>query len=122
MIRAANETDSLTEQEKARLLYRAAETIRGYRELVAYSETPANDVGQGDIVFELNAMASAVDLFPPERISAALLKSVTNIALRGPVPVLTSWQLYAVIASGAAGVARKRAEVKMMDGSTPLLR
>jgi drug/metabolite transporter (DMT)-like permease len=36
--------------------------------------------------------------------TAALLKSVTNIALRGPVPVLTSWQLYAVIASGAAGL------------------
>ncbi len=36
--------------------------------------------------------------------TAALLKSVTNIALRGPVPVFTSWQLYAVIASGAAGL------------------
>ena len=36
--------------------------------------------------------------------TAALLKSVTNIALQGPVPVLTSWQLYAVIASGAAGL------------------
>ena len=36
--------------------------------------------------------------------TAALLKSVTNIALRGPVPVLTSWQLYAVIASGATGL------------------
>jgi hypothetical protein len=36
--------------------------------------------------------------------TAALLKSVTNIALRGPIPVLTSWQLYAVIASGAAGL------------------
>ena len=36
--------------------------------------------------------------------TAALLKTVTNIALRGPVPVLTSWQLYAAIASGAAGL------------------
>jgi hypothetical protein len=36
--------------------------------------------------------------------TAALLKSVTNIALRGPVPVITSWQLYAVVLTGAAGL------------------
>ena len=79
LIRAANETDRLTEQEKARLLRRAAATIRGYRELVAYSETPANDGVQGDIVFELNSMASAVDLFPSERISAMLSEAVETI-------------------------------------------
>jgi hypothetical protein len=36
--------------------------------------------------------------------TAALLKTVTNIALRGPIPVLTSWQLYAAVASGIAGL------------------
>jgi hypothetical protein len=36
--------------------------------------------------------------------TAALLKAVTNIALRGPVPVLTSWQLYAVVGSGLIGL------------------
>jgi hypothetical protein len=79
LIRAANETDRLTEQEKARLLQRAASTIRHYRELIDYSETPANDAGQGDIVFELNSMASAIDLFPADRVSAMLLEAVEVI-------------------------------------------
>ena len=79
LIRTANETDRLTDQEKARLLQRAASTISGYRELVAYSETSANDGVQGDIVFELNSMASAVDLFPSERISAMLIEAVEVI-------------------------------------------
>lgn len=79
LIRAANETDRLTEQEKARLLQRAASTIRDYRELIDYSETPANDRGQGDIVFELNAMASAIDLFPADRVSAMLIEAVEVI-------------------------------------------
>lgn len=79
LIRAANETDRLTEQDKARLLQRAASTIRNYREIIAYSETPANDTGQGDIVFELNAMASAIDLFPAEKVQAMLLEAVEVI-------------------------------------------
>jgi hypothetical protein len=79
LVRAANETFSLTDQEKARLLQRAASTIRDYRELIAYSETPANDGVQGDIVFELSAMASAVDLFPSERISAMLIEALEVI-------------------------------------------
>lgn len=79
LIRAANETDRLTEQEQARLLQRAASTIRDYRDLIAYSETPANDAGQGDIVFELNSMASAIDLFPAEKVQAMLLEAVEVI-------------------------------------------
>lgn len=79
LIRAANETDRLTEQEQARLLQRAASTIRDYRELIDYSETPANDTGQGDIVFELNSMASAIDLFPADRVQAILLEAVEVI-------------------------------------------
>jgi hypothetical protein len=35
---------------------------------------------------------------------AALLKAVTDIAEHGPRAVLTSWQLYAVLALGAAGL------------------
>lgn len=77
LIRAANETDRLTEQEKARLLQRAASTISHYRELINYS--PANDAGQGDIVFELNSMASAIGLFPADRVSAMLTEAVEVI-------------------------------------------
>ncbi len=36
--------------------------------------------------------------------TAALLKALTDIAVRGPVSLLESWQLYAVIAVGAAGL------------------
>lgn len=79
LIRAANETERLTEQEKARLLQRAASTIGDYRKLIGNSEQPANQAGQSDIVFELNAMASAVDLFPAEKVSAMLTEAVEVI-------------------------------------------
>jgi hypothetical protein len=36
--------------------------------------------------------------------TAALLKAVTDIAVHGPVALLTSWQLYAVIVLGALGL------------------
>ncbi|MCW2523393.1 MAG: hypothetical protein JWO63_1728, partial [Frankiales bacterium] len=36
--------------------------------------------------------------------SAALLKSLTGIAVRAPLAVFSSWQLYAVVLVGAAGL------------------
>lgn len=36
--------------------------------------------------------------------SAAMLKAVTDIAVRSPVALVTSWQLYAFVALGAAGL------------------
>ncbi len=36
--------------------------------------------------------------------SAAVLKAVTNVALRGPEALFTSWQLYAVIVLGVTGL------------------
>ncbi len=36
--------------------------------------------------------------------AAALLKAITTIALRGPIPLFTSWQLYTVVVLGAAGL------------------
>jgi hypothetical protein len=36
--------------------------------------------------------------------SAAMLKAVTDIAVRSPLALITSWQLYAFIALGAAGL------------------
>jgi drug/metabolite transporter (DMT)-like permease len=36
--------------------------------------------------------------------TAALIKAVTNLAQHGPVALLTSWQLYALLAAGAVGL------------------
>lgn len=76
LIRTANEISKLTRPEMARLLQRAANTIRDYREQIASSGSLTHDAGQDDIVFELNAMASAIDLFPADKVSAMLLRSV----------------------------------------------
>lgn len=75
LIRAANETSKLTLSETARLLQRAAATIRDYREQIAYSDSIANDPSQGDIVFELTIMAASIDLLPPEKVSAKILEA-----------------------------------------------
>ena len=79
LIRAANETSKLTPTGTTRLLLRAAATIRDYREQIAYSESPANVPGQGDIVFDLTTMASAVELFPAATVSAMLLEAAEVI-------------------------------------------
>ena len=63
----------------ARLLLCAAATIRDYREQIAYSNSPANDPGEGDIVFELTVMAESIDLFPPEKVSAMLREAAEVI-------------------------------------------
>ena len=73
LVRAANEVDRLTENETSRLLQRAAATIRDYRELI--DDPVAPNGSDNDIVFELNSMASAVDLFPKEAISAMILEA-----------------------------------------------
>lgn len=75
LIHAANETSTLLPSETARLLQRAAATIRDYREQIAYSQSSANDPSQGDIVFELTIMAASIDLFPPEKVSAIILEA-----------------------------------------------
>jgi len=74
LIGAAHGKSKLTPTETARLLQRAADRIRDYREQIA-SVSLANDLGHGDIVFDLTAMASAIDLFPPQRISAMLVEA-----------------------------------------------
>ncbi|MCX8572984.1 hypothetical protein [Aminobacter sp. MET-1] len=76
LLRAANEISKLTRPEMARLLLRAANTIRDYREQIALSGGATHDLSQDDIVFELNAMASAIDIFPAEKVSAMLLEAV----------------------------------------------
>lgn len=79
LIRAANEAPKLTREETVRLLQRAAATIRDYREQIAHSGSPANDPGEGDIVFELTIMAASIDLFPPEKVSTMLREAAAVI-------------------------------------------
>lgn len=79
LIRAANEVERLTKFERTRLLRRAASTIKAHRDEIDYSETPANDMGPGDIVFDLESMASIVEIFPSTKVSAAMLEAVECI-------------------------------------------
>jgi hypothetical protein len=83
LLRAANEVDRLTKTERARLLRRAAATIKAYRDEIDYSETPANDTGPGDIVFDLNSMASIVEIFPSAKVSAATLRAIEVVKAAG---------------------------------------
>lgn len=79
LIRAANETDRLTKPERARLLQRAAATLRDYRYEINYSETPANDGGPNDAAHEWSEMARLINLFSAEEVSAKLLEAVATI-------------------------------------------
>lgn len=79
LIRAANETDKLTKPERARLLERAAATLRDYRYQINYSETPANDGGPNDAAREWSEMARLIDLFTADEISAKLLDAAGTI-------------------------------------------
>jgi len=79
LIRAANEIDKLTKPEQARLLRRAACTIRDYRELINRCESPENDRGQGDIVHMFNVMAETIEFARPAAVAAALLEAVGTI-------------------------------------------
>lgn len=79
LIRAANETSRLTKPERARLLQRAAATLRDYRYQINYSETPANDGGPDDAAHDWSEMARLIDLFSAEEVSTALLDAVETI-------------------------------------------
>lgn len=79
LIRAANETEKLTKPERARLLQRAAATLRDYRYQINYSETPANDGGPNDVAHEWSEMARLIELFSAEEVSKTLLDAVATI-------------------------------------------
>lgn len=84
LIRAANEADRLTKLERARLLQRAAGTLREYRYQISYSETPANDEGPNDAARDWSEMARLIDLFSVDEVSRAFLEAVSKInAARG---------------------------------------
>ena len=78
LIRAANETDRLTKPERARLLERAANTIRDYRDEIAISGAPANSQ-PGDIEHELREVARLIDMFTAEEVSAQILEAARVI-------------------------------------------
>ncbi|MBA8910840.1 hypothetical protein [Aminobacter ciceronei] len=79
LIRAANEISKMTPAEAARLLQRAAASIREYRQQITSSYSPTNDAGQVDIVFELTVMAASIQLFPPEKVSEMFLEAAEEI-------------------------------------------
>lgn len=79
LIRAANECGKLTKPERANLLRRAATTIRDYRDMIGFSDAPANDSGPGDMVFDLNETARLIDIFTPEEIAGELLRAADTI-------------------------------------------
>lgn len=79
LIRAANEIDKLTMIERATLLRRAAATIRDLRDEINYFDTPANDTGPGDVVFDLNETARMIEIFEADAIGQELLSAVGTI-------------------------------------------
>ena len=76
LIRAANEVERLTKPERARLLERAAATIRDYREQINYSQTPANDTGPDDIVYCLNEAAKMIEEFSDVEVAEMVLEAI----------------------------------------------
>lgn len=77
LLRAANETTQVTEEERASLLRRAANTIRDYRDEIDYSDAPANDRGgPDDIVYCLTEMASRIDEFSETEVSETLVEAI----------------------------------------------
>ncbi|TIQ29958.1 MAG: hypothetical protein E5X48_29415 [Mesorhizobium sp.] len=74
LIRAANETDQLTKLQRARLLQRAAVTLRrDYQCKVDYSGTPANIKWLGHVIYSWPEMPRLIDMFSDEEVSNELL-------------------------------------------------
>jgi hypothetical protein len=74
LIRAANEIDRVRMSERARLLERAAATIRDFREQLG-AEPPA----EADIVEDLRSMAETIDLHGAKEVAAMILEAVAAI-------------------------------------------
>jgi hypothetical protein len=79
LIRAANEAEKLTKPERARLLERAAATLRDYRYQINYSEAPANDGGPNDAPHRWSEMARLIYLFSPGEVAQELLDAADLI-------------------------------------------
>ena len=79
LIRAGNETEQLGAAECARLLQRAACTIRDYRDDINASDAMPFDGTPDDIVYCLERMAERVDDFAIHEIAEALLEAAEAI-------------------------------------------
>lgn len=73
----------MTTLERARLLRRAASMIKAYRDEIDHPETPADDTGPGDIVFDLESIAGIVEIIPAAKVSAAMLEAIECIKAGG---------------------------------------
>ncbi len=76
---AGNDGEALTTHARATLLRRAAETIREFRRPAKGAEPPECSPLHGDIVLDLIIMASAIELFSPETISAKMLEAADMV-------------------------------------------
>ncbi|HEV7433579.1 MAG TPA: hypothetical protein VGO22_01710 [Pseudorhizobium sp.] len=79
LIKAANQVESLTKPERARLMERAARTIQEQRDQITFIEAPANDNGLDDPVLELREMARLIDIFSATTISSKMMQAVQII-------------------------------------------
>lgn len=74
LIRAANETERLTPQERARLLQRAGVTVRDYLDQIG-THAPRYD----DILRDLNSMVATIDIHDGHEVQAMMLRAVAAI-------------------------------------------
>jgi hypothetical protein len=81
LIRAANEIDQLTKEERVGLLQRAAATIADMREQIAISEAAANYSNPLDIAIELREMARLIFMFRPNEIAQKMLEGAETIRI-----------------------------------------
>ncbi|MCO6387479.1 hypothetical protein [Aliihoeflea sp. 40Bstr573] len=79
LIRAGNETEQLRTAECARLLQRAACTIRDYRDEIDVPDAMAFDGTPDDIVYCLENMAERVEEFAVHEIAEALLEAAEAV-------------------------------------------
>jgi hypothetical protein len=79
LIRAANEIVRLTKPEQARLLERAANTLRDYHHQISISGTPANNEDLYIVAHQWSQMAKRIDLFTAVEVSATLIEAAGTI-------------------------------------------
>ncbi|MBZ9605468.1 hypothetical protein [Phyllobacterium chamaecytisi] len=80
LIKQANGATDLTREEKQVLLRNAAELIRIYRELVAFSGSPEQDTGS-DIAWELEQFAEHIDFKYVDETSEIMLEAADKIRI-----------------------------------------
>ena len=80
LIKQANGATDLTREEKQVLLRNAAELIRTYRELIAFSGSPENDE-EFDIAFELEEFAEHIDFKYGDETRGIMLEAADRLRI-----------------------------------------